>query len=67
VGRLEERVHAALPGSDVVYFTANEWKEQLTKGAVDKRIKRAIGEVYPEHVSDAVGMGLAVQGLLECL
>ncbi len=39
-----------------------DWKGQLSKVAVDRRIKRLIGKTYPNHVSDAVGMGLAYQG-----
>lgn len=65
VGRLEERAKAESRGCTVVDFTPNEWKQQLSKDAVDLRIKRVLGEEYPEHTSDAVGMGLAVQGLLD--
>jgi len=42
----------------------SKWKGQLSKSVVDKRIRRAIGKNYPEHVSDAVGIGLSVQGKL---
>jgi len=42
----------------------NEWKGQLPKRVVDQRIRRTWGQTYPDHVSDAVGMGLAAQGLL---
>lgn len=44
--------------------TPQTWKGQLSKKAVDRRITRAIGRAYPNHVSDAVGMGLAAQGRL---
>lgn len=44
------------------------WKGQLTKQAVRMRIKRAYGSRHsgrwPDHVEDAVGMGLAAQGRL---
>ena len=48
---------ARLVGADV-------WKGQLPKNVVDARIKLAWGREYPEHVSDAVGMGLAATGNL---
>jgi len=42
------------------------WKGQLSKKAIDLRIRRAFGKKvkFPNHVSDAVGMGLAIQGVL---
>ena len=42
----------------------NDWKGQLPKKAVCSRIMRTIGETYPDHVSDTVGIGLALQGRL---
>ncbi len=45
-------------------FVTPRWKGQMDKKAVDERIARAIGCSYPNHVSDAVGMGLAVMGTL---
>jgi len=50
--------------AEVVLVSPNQWKGQLPKSAIHKRIKRALGARYPEHVADAVGMGLAVQGVL---
>ena len=41
--------------------TPGEWKGNMSKSVVNARIKRALGEVYPDHVSDAVGMGLFLQ------
>ena len=41
-----------------------EWKGQLSKKATDLRIKRINGLTYPSHISDAVGIGLSIQGLL---
>jgi len=44
---------------------ANQWKGQLSKTAVQKRIFRRIGEVYvTDHIADAVGMGLSLKGEL---
>jgi hypothetical protein len=43
-------------------ITVKEWKGQLPKEAVDKRIAKALGKEYKAHVSDAVGMGLYLQG-----
>jgi Holliday junction resolvasome RuvABC endonuclease subunit len=50
--------------SATLLVTPRAWKGELSKRAVDSRIRRALGERYPNHVSDAVGMGLAAQGEL---
>jgi len=42
-----------------------KWKGQLPKNIVDRRIKRILGKTYNEHVSDAVGMGLFLQGYFQ--
>lgn len=42
----------------------SKWKGQLSKEAVDERIKRELNKSYPNHISDAVGMGLHLQGKL---
>jgi hypothetical protein len=53
-----------------ILFTANEWKGEMGKEAVDRRICRAYertytkGGMFKNHVSDAVGMGLALVGKL---
>jgi hypothetical protein len=60
---LEKCALDMIPELMVVFFTPNEWKGQLSKEAVDAWINRATREKYAEHVSDAVGMGLAVQGV----
>jgi len=45
-------------------ITPTEWKGQLPKEEVDRRIKRILKRKtkYPDHVSDAVGIGLFLQG-----
>lgn len=50
----------------VTLFSPRKWKGQLKKEMVDDRIKRILNmkDVFPDHVSDAVGMGLFVKGLL---
>ncbi len=63
-GALIQGIHLMRRAVGIMLVTPNEWKGQLTKHAVDARIMRAIGEAYPNRVSDAVGMGLAVMGLL---
>lgn len=50
---------------DSLFITPREWKGGLSKPSVDLRIARAIYRRYPEHISDAVGMGLAVQGFVD--
>ena len=66
-GAIIEAVHLKaedIMATDILLMTPSEWKGQLGKKVVDDRIARAIDLEYPNHVSDAVGMGLAVMGLL---
>ena len=51
-------------GAEVVLVKPGEWKGQLSKESAGRRIKRAFGKRWPNHVEDAVGIGLAVQGRL---
>jgi len=51
-------------GYEIVEIPVISWKGQMTKLMVDRRIARAINKEYPNHVSDAVGIGLYVRGLL---
>ena len=50
--------------AEIVLVTPSQWKGQLSKVAVRRRIKRALGKRYKDHIEDAVGMGLKVQGAL---
>lgn len=50
-------------GFEVISLPVN-WKGQMDKKMVDQRIDAILGEKYPEHISDAVGMGLFLKGLL---
>jgi len=61
-GRLAQVAYDA--GAEVVLVKPGEWKGQLSKKAVDRRIDRALGLAFGNHVSDAVGMGLAMQRVL---
>lgn len=61
-GRLAQVAYDA--GCEVVLVKPGEWKGQLSKKAVDRRIDRAFGLAFGNHVSDAVGMGLAMQRVL---
>jgi hypothetical protein len=66
-GAIIEAVHLKaedLLVTNILLMVPREWKGQLKKPVVDDRIARAIGLKYPNHVSDTVGMGLAVMGLL---
>lgn len=50
---------------NVMYFSPSEWKGQLPKDVVIRRINK----IWPSltvknHEADAIGMGLAAQGLL---
>lgn len=55
---------ARLNDAEIHYFTPSQWKGQLPKDVVDRRIKQVIDRSFPNHAADAVGIGLAVQGLL---
>lgn len=46
------------------FIAAREWKGQLPKEAVDKRIFRINRMKYGNHISDAVGMGFSLAGAL---
>ncbi|GAG10075.1 unnamed protein product [marine sediment metagenome] len=48
----------------MVLISPAGWKGQLPKKVVDARIKLAIGKKYRNHESDAVGLGLSLQGAL---
>ena len=52
--------------AEVMLVSPGDWKGQLKKAVVDERIRRALKRDvdYPDHVSDAVGIGLAMQGVL---
>ena len=45
-------------GLAFVPVEVNEWKSQLSKLAVDKRIERRLGRSFPDHISDACAVGL---------
>ena len=57
-------ISAALGTVPLNLLTPRQWKGQLKKAMVDRRIFAAIGKEYPEHISDAVGMGLFLKGML---
>jgi hypothetical protein len=41
-----------------------KWKGQLDKNKIDARIERRLKVKFPNHVADAVGIGLHLKGLL---
>jgi len=45
-----------------ILITVEDWKGQLPKKIVLKRLKSAFGVDYKDHEGDAVGMGLSAQG-----
>lgn len=47
-----------------VLVSPTKWKGQLPKRVVNARIKLSLGKKYGNHESDAVGIGLAIQGVL---
>ncbi len=53
-----------LNSTNICLVRPTTWKGQLSKRAIDNRIKRAIGKKYPDHIADAVGIGLDIQDKL---
>ena len=49
---------------DSTILLPREWKGQLKKEMVDRRIWKALNKKFPNHISDAVGIGLFVIGKL---
>lgn len=50
---------------DVVFRKRSEWGGQLSKSMVAGRVLTATGNTYPnDHITDAVGIGLAMGGIL---
>ncbi len=48
-----------------VHISPGEWKGQLPKEAMKKRVAKLLGCTYKEHEYDSVGMGLAAMGWLD--
>jgi len=42
---------------------ASAWKGQLDKKKLQHRVQRRINIAYPDHICDAVGLGLFVKGI----
>ena len=63
IGRMATVIQAVVPYEPIL-ITPSEWKGQLPKPQVIKRIKRAFGDDIKirNHEADAIGMGLAAQG-----
>lgn len=54
-----------LQGIGCKIVNPQHWKGQMNKDAVALRVEREIGETYKtDHVTDAVGIGLAERGIL---
>jgi hypothetical protein len=51
-------------GIEFEIILPTEWKGQMNKRILGARVKRAMGKVFPNHVADAVGMGLKKYGRL---
>ena len=62
VGSITQELSSVLV--DVTLLAPRQWKGQLKKEMVDRRIAYILHRKYPNHVSDAVGIGLYVLGLL---
>ena len=64
IGRLVEILESKWDFEYVHLIEPHVWKGQLSKKQVNKRIRKELGESYPDHISDAVGMGLYLMGRL---
>lgn len=53
--RFCDKVHIVLP---------RQWRGNMSNEVVENRVCRALGRKFPEHVGDAVGIGLSVLGKL---
>lgn len=53
-----------LGGAGVTLLTAPEWKGNMSKEITGRRVELATGLKYPNHICDAVGMGLHLAGCL---
>lgn len=51
-------------GAEIVLLTPADWKGQMPKDVMKRRVRRATRRQYAEHAWDAVGMALSVQGVL---
>lgn len=49
-------------GNLPILVTPQEWKGQLPKDVVLKRVEKAFNKTFRNHEGDAVGMGLSAQG-----
>jgi len=50
---------------DCHFIKAREWKGQMSKEIVARRVQMAIGQMYSSsHITEAVGIGLALKGIL---
>lgn len=58
------RIVTSRTGKSPVLVSPAGWKGQLPKKVIDARIKLSLGEKYGSHESDAVGLGLCLQGAL---
>jgi hypothetical protein len=61
VGMIAQRIRSRW-NLKVVLLSPSGWNGQMNKAAVRSRIVRALNEEYGNHVADAVGMGLSLQG-----
>lgn len=67
-GAMCEMMRALGPRTECALLPVSEWKGQLPKAVVNKRIARAIGtedkcgESFDSHAWDAVGVGLVGKG-----
>jgi len=64
VGVMAGRISEQRSDSTVHLTTPQEWKGQLGKDVVIRRLSAQLGTVFDNHAADAVGMGMAWQNAL---
>lgn len=63
-GSINHALIMLLPGVPIRFVKPREWKGQLTKNMVDIRVVDALGESYPNHALDAVGMIVLTENMI---
>ena len=63
-GRLFQIIESQFGVKNTHNLEINNWKGQLSKSQVEKRVKRACKKEYKGDICDAVGMGLFLKDLL---
>lgn len=64
IGMIYSTLNKRFPRMEIRLTTPQEWKGQLSKDVTMLRIQSVLGCTFPNHIADAVGMGLSWQNAL---